>query len=183
MAISHSFITNKNKTTEVDTIAPEYTDQFERTRGSDSMSDYIVISDFNISFGSKRLYTNASLRLESKKKYPLVGINGVGKSALLRYIYHRLDKFVEIPKHFNILYVEQEVNASDDSVLNFVINSDKLRLQLLEAERDLLDSAKFDAVRYDLIQNKLEAIDAYSAESRAAIILRGLQFSVDDQPR
>lgn len=136
--------------------------------------------DIHFTVGGKRLFTNASLKLEKKRRYALVGKNGVGKTTLLKHIARRIDAFIAIPKHFDILYVEQEVEASEDSALQSVIHSDKLRLELLAAEQQMLDEttdAQFDSSKFDLIQSKLRAMDAHSAEARAAAILSGLQFS------
>ena len=165
---------------------PIYNELFEPVRGSDNMSDHIAVNGLNIHLAQKQLFTDANLNLFKGHRYALVGKNGIGKSTLLKYINGRVNEFCVIPKHFNILYVEQEVTASDESVIQSVINSDILRTELLAAEDSMFygdDSNKFDETRYNLIQSKLNEIGAYSAEARAAAILSGLQFSLPDQQK
>ncbi|HRN70417.1 MAG TPA: ABC-F family ATP-binding cassette domain-containing protein [Candidatus Woesebacteria bacterium] len=160
---------------------PLYDENFEKTGGSDSRVDYISVNNFDIHFPTKKIFTNTTLKLLRGRKYALVGKNGVGKSALLKFIARRKDAFQVIPSHFDILYVEQEIAASDDSALQSVLNADTLRLTLLnEEERLLSDEGDFDQEKFELIQDRLRSIEAYSAEARAASILRGLQFSQEE---
>ena len=44
----------------------------------------ISISDLDFHFGSRTLYDGASLHIKPKDKIGLVGLNGTGKSTLLR---------------------------------------------------------------------------------------------------
>eukprot|EP01013_Petalomonas_cantuscygni_P036159 TRINITY_DN655_c0_g1_i1.p1 TRINITY_DN655_c0_g1~~TRINITY_DN655_c0_g1_i1.p1 ORF type:complete len:801 (+),score=243.34 TRINITY_DN655_c0_g1_i1:116-2404(+) len=163
---------------------PAFDENFERVRGSSSSSNDIIVDRFNIHFPTKRIFTNASLTLTKGRRYALVGKNGVGKTTLLKYIARRKEEFEAIPAHFDILYVEQEVAASDDTALENVIKSDVMRRELLAAEaRYLNEEVEFDAEKFDMVQQRLVAIDAHSAEARAAAILAGLQFTPEDQQR
>lgn len=86
-----------------------------------------------------------------------------------------------IPQNCQILHVEQEVVGDDTTALQCVLNSDIERTQLLGEEARLLalqdakSSAAVDkdgiAQRLEEIYKRLEFIDAYSAEARAASIL------------
>lgn len=96
--------------------------------------------------------------------------NGTGKSTLLSRIAKRSDNFIDIPKHFLILYVEQEVEGSDMTALESVISADTERIKLMEAEKKILeDEDNFDeeaGEKLSFIHNRLEQIEAYSAEAR-----------------
>ncbi|KAF3434224.1 hypothetical protein FNV43_RR25327 [Rhamnella rubrinervis] len=157
----------------------------------------IHMENFNISVGGRDLIVDGSLTLSFGRHYGLVGRNGTGKTTFLRYMaMHAIDG---IPPNCQILHVEQEVTGDDTTALQCVLNSDIERAQLLEEEARLLSQQReleFDDVteksngavdkdgisqRLEEIYKRLELIDAYSAESRAASILAGLSFTPDMQ--
>ncbi len=117
------------------------------------------------------LLRNSNLLIHAHHRYGLIGRNGEGKSSLLRI----LPEFA--PPGTRIHVVHQEAEGSDDqSALEAVIAADEERTKLLAEEAELAASGK-DMKRLQQIGDELNAIDAYSAESRAASILAGLQFT------
>uniref|UniRef100_A0A6N2M3V0 ABC transporter domain-containing protein n=1 Tax=Salix viminalis TaxID=40686 RepID=A0A6N2M3V0_SALVM len=163
----------------------------------------IHLENFNISVGGRDLIVDGSVTLSFGRHYGLVGRNGTGKTTFLRYMaLHAIDG---IPRNCQILHVEQEVVGDDISALQCVLNSDFERTQLLEEEvrlhaqqRDLdfedaagngkgdqIGTINKDAIsqRLEEIYKRLELIDAYSAEARAASILAGLSFSPEMQKK
>ncbi|KAJ6946024.1 ABC transporter F family member 3 [Populus alba x Populus x berolinensis] len=163
----------------------------------------IHLENFNISVGGRDLIVDGSVTLSFGRHYGLVGRNGTGKTTFLRYMaLHAIDG---IPRNCQILHVEQEVVGDDTSALQCVLDSDIERTRLLEEEvrlhaqqRDLdfedaagngkgdqIGAINKDAIsqRLEEIYKRLELIDAYSAEARAASILAGLSFSPDMQKK
>lgn len=139
---------------------------------------------FDLGFPGKPLLKNSTLNLNHGKRYGLVAPNGSGKSTLLRAIALRENEFINIPKHFDIHYVEQEVQGDEKSALQTVIEADTERLRLLAEEKRLLESDNVDTGdRLREIYNRLDAIEAYSAEGRASSILSGLQFTEEMKSR
>lgn len=61
------------------------------------------------------------------RRYGLLGLNGCGKSTLLAAIGCRE---LPIPEHMDIYHLSREIEASDMSSLEAVINCDEERLQL-----------------------------------------------------
>ncbi|KAK6935568.1 ABC transporter-like, ATP-binding domain [Dillenia turbinata] len=161
----------------------------------------IHLENFNISVGGRDLIVDGSVTLASGRHYGLVGRNGTGKTTFLRHM--AMHAIEGIPKHCQILHVEQEVVGDDTTALQCVLNTDIERTQLLEEEArllaqqrelDLEDASKKvelnggidkDAIsqRLEEIYKRLEYIDAYSAEARAASILAGLSFSPEMQKK
>ncbi|CAA0825450.1 ABC transporter F family member 3 [Striga hermonthica] len=160
----------------------------------------IHMENFTISVGGRDLIVDGSVTLSYGRHYGLVGRNGTGKTTFLRYM--ALHAIEGIPKNCQILHVEQEVVGDDTTALQCVLNSDVERTQLLEEESRLLalqkemvpdgNSGKSNmelnevdkasaSQRLEEIYKRLEFIDAYSAEARAASILAGLSFSSEMQ--
>lgn len=74
--------------------------------------------------------------VKSSRRYGLLGLNGCGKSTLLAAIGCRE---LPIPAHMDIFHLTREIEASDMSSLEAVINCDEERLEL-EKEAELLAS-------------------------------------------
>ncbi|KAL3649604.1 ATP-binding cassette sub- F member 3 [Castilleja foliolosa] len=160
------------------------------------------MENFTISVGGRDLIVDGCVTLSFGRHYGLVGRNGTGKTTFLRYM--ALHAIEGIPKNCQILHVEQEVVGDDISALQCVLNSDVERIQLLEEESRLLALQKETdpdgnpeksngepngvettsvSQRLEEIYKRLEFIDAYSAEARAASILAGLSFDTEMQNR
>jgi len=153
----------------------------------------IKLEEFSLSFGSLLLLENTSLTLAFGHRYGLIGPNGTGKSTLLRNIAQRTLK--GIPKNIQILYVEQEVDGTDKTPLESVIEADEERLKLLREQQELEAAQKEDERRLEAgeevdyneeretrlreVHKKLAEIGAHSAVARASAILTGLQFTED----
>lgn len=158
----------------------------------------IHMENFNVSIGGRELIVDCTVTLSFGRHYGLVGRNGTGKTTFLRYM--AMHAIEGIPKNCQILHVEQEVVGDDTSALQCVLNSDVERAHLLEEEARILKlqrDSEMDAdgkdpnginddgiaQKLEVIYKRLEFIDAYSAESRAASILAGLSFTPEMQKR
>lgn len=149
----------------------------------------LVIDNVEVGVGGRSLIKHSSLKLIAGRRYGLVGRNGAGKSTLLRAISSRE---LDVPKHLDILHVEQEVSGDDTPVLTSVLASDVERNNLLSEERRILSLPRGDP--NSLMQKeqdsalakvyaRLAEISADEAEPRAAKILIGLGFDVEMQKR
>ena len=84
-----------------------------------------------------QLLDNCDIQLNKGVRYGLVGLNGCGKTTLLR----RMSRYdiAGFPKHLRILHVEQEVLGDDTTVLDYVISCDVVRKELVDREQRLLN--------------------------------------------
>jgi ATPase subunit of ABC transporter with duplicated ATPase domains len=121
--------------------------------------------------------------------YGLLGINGVGKSSLLRRLARK--DIPGLPLDMKVLLVSQDMDemTDDTSALEVLLKADLERLDLLREQEDLetrLDCAdvspeeasSMGALLGEIAQ-ELDRIDADRAEDRAVEILTGLQFTAD----
>mmetsp|Transcript_21095 Transcript_21095/g.42235 ORF Transcript_21095/g.42235 Transcript_21095/m.42235 type:complete len:755 (+) Transcript_21095:293-2557(+) len=138
---------------------------------------------------------DAELKLAYRRRYGLVGKNGVGKTTLLKAI--AAMEVEGFPQHLRVLHVRQEVRGSDRSVLATVLTADVERSTLITEEKEILDRLEKDGKtkesaaeneafaadleRLDAIYGRLSLIGGATAESRAATILSGLQFTNEMQ--
>jgi ATP-binding cassette, subfamily F, member 3 len=135
------------------------------------------IANMTYRIGGRVLLEEASASLPTGHKVGLVGRNGTGKSTLLKLILNELvpeSGEASIPRNARIGTVAQEAPGGKETLLEVVMAGDIERTELL-AEADTAT----DPNRISEIQMRLADIDAYSAESRAAVILAGLGFTED----
>jgi len=132
--------------------------------------------------GGDHLIVNADVKLTHGHRYGLIGRNGAGKTTFLRYLASGLK---EIPKHLRLLHVKQEMEGSDLTVKETVLKSDK-EMDMLLTEQDRLTKALENAEgkelnammeRMELVGDRLNYIEADSADTRASVVLNGLGFT------
>jgi len=129
------------------------------------------------------LLIDTDVTINQNRKYGLIGLNGSGKSTLLEQLASRQ---LPVQDCVDMLYVRQEMEGSDKTPIECVIESDTERTKLLLEERILkkkLDD-DFDNEAQDrllVVYDKLKSIGAYTANTRAKNILFGLQFTEEMQ--
>ena len=137
----------------------------------DAKTKDVIVERFSMMIGGKTLLENASLRIAHPRKYGLIGRNGIGKTSLLSAL--AASEIEKVPKYLHILYVEQEVLGDSKTPMQTLLEADVEREELLRLQHEVSD----DVVKMAEINERLQMIDAYSAESRAATILYGLGFT------
>ncbi len=137
------------------------------------------IDAINFAVEGRPLFEEASATIPEGHKVGLVGRNGAGKTTLFRLIRGELTLDggeIGLPSRARIGGVAQEVPSSETSLIDTVLAADTERASLLaEAE------SATDPTRIAEVQARLADIDAWSAEGRAAAILKGLGFDEAEQ--
>mmetsp|Transcript_57432 Transcript_57432/g.65520 ORF Transcript_57432/g.65520 Transcript_57432/m.65520 type:complete len:596 (-) Transcript_57432:302-2089(-) len=146
------------------------------TLGSDNLRD-IHISGFNLSNHGMFLLEDAELHLAWGQKYGLLGRNGVGKSTLMKAIAAR---DLEIPSNLMVILCDSEVDATDNTALQQVVEADLERTYLLEKEKKAIDDG-CEPEELEKIHERLTEIEAETAEARSSQILAGLGFTPEMQ--
>ena len=139
------------------------------------------LSAITVRLGGRTIIDRASAALPPRARIGLVGRNGAGKSTLVKVIAGQIDPdegSADMPRGARIGYVAQEAPAGKTTPFETVLAADTERAALM-AEAEGLE----DPDRLGEIHERLGAIDAYTAPSRAARILVGLGFDEEAQHR
>lgn len=138
----------------------------------------IVFSSLQIRRGVRVLLDNASATINPGQKIGLVGKNGCGKTTLLSLLKGELQAEagnVTYPSTWSMAWVNQETPALDVPAIDYVIDGDREYRQL---EQRLQKANEInDGHAIALIHGQLDAINAWTIQSRAATLLNGLGFS------
>lgn len=138
----------------------------------------IRFENVSLQRGVKLLFEEASLTIHPGQNVGLTGRNGTGKSSLFALLLQQYPTDagdISLPGKWVISHVAQETPATTSSAIDYVLDGDE-ELRLLQAE---LENTT-DGSHLGELHARLDAIDGYRAESRAAKLLHGLGFQTEE---
>ncbi|CAN1258173.1 ABC transporter F family member 1 [Linum perenne] len=147
---------------------------------SHPLSRDIRIESLSVTFHGHDLIVDSMLELNYGRRYGLLGLNGCGKSTLLTALGYRE---LPIPEHMDIYHLSREIEASDMSALEAVICCDEERMKLEKEAEVLATQDDGGGEQLERVYERLDALDASTAEKRAAEILFGLGFNKQMQAK
>lgn len=153
----------------------------------------VSINNLSYFIGDRPLYYEANLHIKPKDRIGLIGLNGTGKSTLLRLIHG------EFPPD------EGDISKSSDTTIGF-LNQDLLSYQSNESILSVAMQAFAEAVQIQKdidkvlhqmevayedklvdkltrLQEKFETLDGYSMQAQAEAVLEGIGFHTEDLKR
>jgi len=139
------------------------------------------LTDITVRLGGRTIIDGATAKLPPRGRIGLIGRNGAGKTTLVRVITGLLEPdagSLDMPRGTTLGYLAQEAPVGDATPFETVLAADTERTALM-AESENGE----DLDRLGDVYERLIAIDAYTAPSRAAQILVGLGFDEDAQHR
>jgi ATP-binding cassette subfamily F protein 3 len=142
----------------------------------------ITLRQLTLARGSKLLLEGVDLTLHAGQKIGVVGPNGCGKSSLFALLLGELHQEagdLELPGRLTIAHVAQDIPASAQVAIEFVIDGDA-PLRTLERELEQAH-AQDDGERLAALYEAFEHAGGYSARSRAASLMHGLGFPANEQ--
>ncbi|WP_040481131.1 ABC-F family ATP-binding cassette domain-containing protein [Mariniradius saccharolyticus] len=153
----------------------------------------LSINNLSYFIGGRALYENASLHIKPKDKIGLVGLNGTGKSTLLKIIngdYQPSAGDIQKAKDCTIGFLNQDLLSyqSDESILDVALAAFKDTLRLQDEIDEVLHQMETDhseAIINKLarLQDQFEANEGYTIKAKAEEVLEGIGFSTADLKR
>ena len=134
----------------------------------------LTLQGITVRLGGRTILDRATATIQPGSKVGLIGRNGAGKSTLMKAIIGELEPDeggVEMPKRTRLGYIAQSAPSGESTPFETVLAADTERAALMVESETCEDPDRLAAV-YD----RLIAIDAYTADARAARILIGLGF-------
>ncbi|MBK9543030.1 MAG: ATP-binding cassette domain-containing protein [Bacteroidetes bacterium] len=153
----------------------------------------LSLNNISFEFGGRYLYRDATWQINPGEKIGLVGLNGTGKSTLLRIINgeFQLEKG-EVSKLRNMTlgFLNQDLlsYSSSDTILEVAMQAFAEPLRLEKEIHALLEKMEHDhseAILHELHDKQVayEAADGYNIQHKAEALLEGLGFSTPDLNR
>ncbi len=139
------------------------------------------LTGITVRLGGRTIIDDATAKLPPRGRVGLIGRNGAGKSTLVRVIAGMLEAdsgTVAMPRGSRLGYIAQEAPGGDATPFETVLAADTERAELM-----IESEACAEPHRLAEIHDRLIAIEAHSAPSRAARILVGLGFDEEAQHR
>ncbi len=143
-------------------------------------------------FGEEKIVTDGSFHIEDHEKAALVGINGAGKSTILKMIVGELPLdagTITLTKGKSLGYLSQHQDmAGENSIYEEVrtakakIIETERRLRQMEMEMKHLSAERLEShmEAYNRLTAEFERANGYAYESEIVGVLKGLGFSEDE---
>jgi ATP-binding cassette subfamily F protein 3 len=153
----------------------------------------IAINNLSYLIGGRALYENASLHIKPKDKIGLIGLNGKGKSTLLRLIdgdFEASSGDISKSKDCSIGFLNQDLLSyqSEESILAVAMQAFGRANELQNTIEHILKEMETN-YRDELVdqlakaQEQFETLGGYSMQSDAEAILEGIGFRTKDLQR
>jgi len=144
----------------------------------------ITLRNISLQRGTKLLFNQVNFTLHSTQKVGFIGANGCGKSSLFALLLgelHQESGDVKLPHHLTIAFVAQEMPAISKPAIEYILDGDK---ELRKIEANLVAAQKAgDGMREARIHAQFDTIDGYTARARAAQLMHGLGFAVNQNEK
>ncbi|MEQ9404554.1 MAG: ATP-binding cassette domain-containing protein [Cyclobacteriaceae bacterium] len=153
----------------------------------------IDITNLSYYLGDRPLYDEASLFIGPKDKIGLIGLNGTGKSTLLKMMTGEVQQtsgLISKSKDTTIGFLNQDLLSfqTEDSILTVAMQAFastlKLQSQIDEVIKEMEENYQDKLVdKLTKLQERFEAEEGYTLQSKAEEILEGIGFKTADLKR
>ncbi|MBT8089333.1 MAG: ATP-binding cassette domain-containing protein [Gammaproteobacteria bacterium] len=141
----------------------------------------LSLGNISLRRGRKVLFENVSLQVHAGQRMGLIGANGSGKSSLFAMLLGELepdDGELGLQAADEIAHVAQESPHGSGSAIDYVMDGDT---ELREVQAAIATSeAQEHGAEPHALYERMENINGFTAEARAARLLHGLGFADDE---
>ncbi|MGN6031687.1 MAG: ABC-F family ATP-binding cassette domain-containing protein, partial [Thermomicrobiales bacterium] len=153
-------------------------------------STILTVNNLSKMFITETIFSGVSFQVMEREKVALVGVNGAGKSTILRILagveYANSGEIIKA-SGLRMTYLSQEARfTSNGTVLDEAREAFKPILEagerMREIEREMETAEDLDALleEYDRLQTRFELGGGYDIEHRTEAVLQGLGFTEAD---
>jgi len=156
-------------------------------------SKMISISNISYFIGGRALYEDASMFIKPDDKIGLIGLNGRGKSTLLKIIDGELSinsGSISKAKDCTIGFLNQDLLSyqTEDAILTVAMGAFKEAVDTQRQIEKILHKLEHDysddlVEKLTNLQEKFEQLDGYTMQSKAEEVLEGIGFATKDLHR
>lgn len=153
----------------------------------------IDITNLSYYLGDRALYDEASLFIGPKDKIGLIGLNGTGKSTLLKMMVGDVQPSggkISMSKDTTIGFLNQDLLSfqTQDSILSVAMTAFaetmKIQKEIDKVIKEMEENYQDKLVdKLTKLQERFEANEGYSLQSKAEEILEGIGFKTSDLSR
>ncbi len=153
----------------------------------------LTLNNIRFEFGGRYLYKDATWQINPGEKIGLIGLNGTGKSTLLRIIngeYALEQGEISKLKNMSIGFLNQDLLSytSSETILEVAMQAFQDALRLDKEIHELLEKLEHDhsdEILHTLHdkQQAYDMLDGYNLRPKAESLLEGLGFSTSDLNR
>ncbi|WP_394991083.1 ABC-F family ATP-binding cassette domain-containing protein [Emticicia sp.] len=150
----------------------------------------LTISNLSFYFGGRPIFDGASLQIKPKDKIGLIGLNGMGKSTLLRLIvgeYQPDAGSISKAGDCSIGFLNQDLLSyqTQDSILAVAMQAfereNYLQIEIDKVLHEMEVNYKDDLVdKLGHLQEEFDHLGGYTIQSKAEEILEGLGFKTEE---
>ncbi len=149
----------------------------------------IALTNIGFEFGGRFLYRNANWHIKPNERIGLIGLNGTGKSTLLRIItneYTLTEGTMSKPRDLSIGFLNQDQLSfdSEDSILEVALTAFERQLQIEKEINEIIELLETDHSEGTIQklsdkQEEFERLDGYNIHHKTEKILEGLGFTTE----
>lgn len=149
----------------------------------------IALTDIGFEFGGRFLYRNANWHIKPKERIGLIGMNGTGKSTLLRVIngeYQLSEGSISKPRDLTIGFLNQDQLSfeTSSSILEVAMSAFQRQLDLeqeIEKVLKVMETDYSEEVLQKLsdLQTEFDSLDGYNIHHKCEKVLEGLGFTTE----
>ena len=139
----------------------------------------LQLNQVSLRRGDRLLFADATFQVHPGQRLGVTGANGSGKSSLFEAILGGLEADegeIVVTTGYRIAHVAQESPACEQAALDYVLDGD-VELRTVQSRLAHLQNNETAHDHDHDAWAQLDAIDGYTAESRAARLLHGLGFA------
>jgi len=140
----------------------------------------LKLNQVSLRRGDRLLFTDVTFQVQPGQRLGVIGANGSGKSSLFAAVLGQLETDegeIILASGYRTAHVSQESPSSDRRAIDFVLDGDA---EFRAVQSSLVSSEEHEGGHDPMAWDQMDAIDGYSAESRAARLMHGLGFSQEE---